>query len=162
MQEGTPVRVEISSAAASGRYGIVVARFNAFITDPLLDGALAALVANGVDVGSQVTVVHVPGCVEIPIAVLKLAQTGRYDAIVTLGCVIRGGTSHFDYVCQAVFDGVMQASLSTGVPTTLGVLTTDNIEQAQARSNRTGDNKGNEAVLAAMEMVGLVAQIEGD
>ena len=161
MQEGTPARVEISSAAVSGRYGIVVARFNAFITDPLLDGALAALVENGV-VGAQVTVVHVPGCVEIPIAVLKLAQTGRYDAIITLGCVIRGGTSHFDYVCQAVFDGVMQASLSTGVPTTLGVLTTDNIEQAQARSTRTGDNKGKEAVLAAMEMVGLVAQIEVD
>jgi 6,7-dimethyl-8-ribityllumazine synthase len=155
-----PRVIESRPERGAGTFGIVVSRFNSFVTEPLLDGALATLQTHGVDTDACVTVVRVPGCVEVPLACEKLARTGRFNAVVALGCVIRGGTAHFDYVAGAVAQGVSQVALSTGVPVTLGVLTTDTVEQATERATVDGSNKGREATLAALEMVGVLAQIE--
>ena len=134
------------------RMGIVVSRFNEFVTSKLIGGAMATLVKHGVD-ESSVVVLHVPGAFEIPLAAKKLAESGRFDAIICLGCVIRGETPHFEFVAGEAARGIMDVSLSTGVPVSFGVVTADTMEQALARAGTKGTNKGVEAALTAIEMV---------
>ena len=141
-------------APKGARFGIVAARFNEFIVDRLVDGALDALRRHGV-AEEQVTLVRVPGAFEIPVTVRQLAQSGKLDAIVALGAVIRGSTSHYEYVCSAVTSGCAQVATSTGVPVIFGVLTTDTIEQAIERAGTKAGNKGAEAAIAAIEMASL-------
>ncbi|MFN7142711.1 MAG: 6,7-dimethyl-8-ribityllumazine synthase [Myxococcota bacterium] len=154
-----PRTVEGNLLDAAGRYAIVAARFNDFITSRLVDGAVHALGRHGVDTG-DIPVVWVPGAYEIPLVCQKLASSGRYDAILALGCVIRGGTPHFDYVAGEAAKGVAAASWSTGVPVIFGVLTTDTIEQAIERAGTKMGNKGAEAAMAALEMVNLLRVLE--
>jgi 6,7-dimethyl-8-ribityllumazine synthase len=141
------------------RIGIVVSRFNDTITRRLLEGAHDALVRHGVPDG-DIDVVWVPGAVEIPVAARAMAHAGGYDAIVTLGAVIRGATSHYDSVCSMVANGVGRVSLDTGVPVIFGVLTTDTIEQALERSGTKAGNKGADAAVAAIEMASLLDRLE--
>ncbi|GED12041.1 6,7-dimethyl-8-ribityllumazine synthase [Aneurinibacillus migulanus] len=136
------------------RIGIVVGRFNEFITSKLLGGALDALKRHGVE-ENDVEVAWVPGAFEIPLFVKKMAESGKYDAVIALGTVIRGSTPHFDYVCNEAAKGVASIGLSTGVPTIFGVLTTDTIEQAIERAGTKAGNKGWEAAAAAIEMANL-------
>jgi len=141
-------------APKGARFGIVAARFNEFIVDRLVEGALDALRRHGV-AEEQVTLVRVPGAFEIPVTVRQLAQSGKLDAVVALGAVIRGSTSHYEYVCSAVTSGCAQVATSTGVPVIFGVLTTDTIEQAIERAGTKAGNKGAEAAIAAIEMASL-------
>jgi len=136
------------------RFGIVVSRFNDFICSKLLDGALDALRRHGV-ADADVDVAWVPGAFEIPLIAQKLAESGRYDAVVALGCVIRGATAHFDYVAGETAKGVAAIGLKTGVPTIFGVLTTDTIEQAIERAGTKAGNKGWEVAVGAIEMANL-------
>ncbi|GGH24807.1 6,7-dimethyl-8-ribityllumazine synthase [Paenibacillus segetis] len=136
------------------KYAIVVGRFNEFITSKLLSGALDALKRHGVQ-DDEVNVAWVPGAFEIPFAAQKLAESGNYDAVITLGTVIRGSTSHYDYVCNEVAKGVAAIGLKTGVPTIFGVVTTENIEQAIERAGTKAGNKGWDAAMAAIEMANL-------
>ncbi|GIP58146.1 6,7-dimethyl-8-ribityllumazine synthase [Paenibacillus woosongensis] len=136
------------------KYGIVVGRFNEFITSKLLGGALDALKRHGVK-DEEVNVAWVPGAFEIPFAAQKMAESGKYDAVITLGTVIRGSTSHYDYVCNEVAKGVAAIGLKTGVPTIFGVVTTENIEQAIERAGTKAGNKGWDAAMAAIEMANL-------
>jgi 6,7-dimethyl-8-ribityllumazine synthase len=145
---------------AGGRFALVVSRFNDLITSRLLDGALDTLRRHGVDVEARCEVIWVPGAVEISVAVSRLARTGRYDAIIALGCVIRGGTPHFEYVASEVAKGTAQVALQTGVPVIFGVLTTDSIEQAIERAGTKMGNKGAEAALGALEMVSLFKSLD--
>ncbi|MCI3920236.1 6,7-dimethyl-8-ribityllumazine synthase [Paenibacillus sp. TRM 82003] len=140
-------------------YGIVVGRFNEFISSKLLGGALDALKRHGAT-EDEVSVAWVPGAFEIPLIAQKMAESGRFDAVITLGAVIRGSTPHFDYVCSEVSKGVAAVSLKTGVPTIFGVLTTDSIEQAVERAGTKAGNKGWEAAATAIEMVNLVSQFQ--
>lgn len=140
------------------RFAIVAARFNAFIVEQLVLGAKDALVRHGAD-PDVLTIVRVPGAWEIPHACLRLARSKRFDAIVAVGAVIRGGTPHFDYVAGEVAKGVAQASLETGVYVSFGVLTTDTIEQAVERAGTKAGNKGADAAIAAIEMVSLAAEL---
>lgn len=140
------------------RFAIVVSRFNAFITEKLLEGALDALRRHDADM-DQVTVVWCPGAYEIPLVAKRLAASGKYDAIICLGAVIRGATFHFDLVASGAAKGITQASLETDVPVILGVITTDTIEQAIERAGTKAGNKGAEAALAAIEMVNLLEQL---
>lgn len=144
--------------AEKGRYAIVAARFNEFIVSKLIGGAEDALLRHGVE-ADDITLSWVPGAFEIPMIAQKLAQSGQYDAVICLGAVIRGSTSHYDYVCAEVSKGVASVGLSTGVPTAFGVLTTDNIEQAIERAGTKAGNKGADAALTAIEMVNLSRQI---
>lgn len=146
--------------AAGGRFALVVSRWNGFITERLLEGALDALRRHGAD-EEALTVVRVPGAFEIPLAVHRLAASGDYDAVLALGCVIRGATPHFDYVAGEVSRGVSRAGYETGVPVSFGVLTTDTIEQAVERAGTKGGNKGVEAAMAAIEMIGVLRAIGG-
>ena len=148
-----------SPKATGRRFAVVVSTFNQDITDGLLRGARAALSDAGVDT-TDVTVVRVPGAFEIPLAARRLARTGRYDAIICLGCVIKGETMHFEYISSAVSQGIMAVSADTGIPVTFGVLTTLTEEQATVRSADGPDNKGREAALSAVEMITLVDAIE--
>jgi 6,7-dimethyl-8-ribityllumazine synthase len=141
------------------RVAIVVSRFNHLITVRLLDGCVAELVERGAS-EADLHVAWVPGAFEIPLAARTLAASGRYDAVVTLGVVIRGGTPHFEYVCRAVTDGVREIMRDTGVPVGFGVLTTDDIAQALARAGGEHGNKGAEAALAVIEMAHLVRSAE--
>jgi len=144
---------------ASGlRFAIVVSRFNHLISSRLLEGCVRELVARGA-AGDALDVAWVPGAFEIPQAARTLAASGRYDAIVTLGVVIRGGTPHFDYVCRAVTDGVREVVRDTDVPVAFGVLTTDDVAQALARSGGEHGDKGSEAALAALEMAHLARRL---
>ena len=136
------------------RFGIVVSRFNHVVSLRLLEGCTAELEQRGC-CESEIHVAWVPGAFEIPQTARILALTERYDALITLGAVIRGGTPHFDYVCRAVTDGVREVVRDTGVPVAFGVLTTDDVEQALARTGGTDGNKGEEAALAAVEMARL-------
>jgi len=136
------------------RFAIVVSRFNSFITDRLLAAALDALERTGA-VKEQIEVIRVPGSFEIPLAAKKLAATGRFDSIICIGCVLRGETSHYDYVCSETARGIQLAQLDTGVPMAFCVLTCDTLEQAIDRAGLKGGNKGYEAGLAAVEMAGL-------
>ena len=148
-----------SSVDASGlRFAVVVARFNHTVSGKLLAGAERELAKRGAR-ADDVHVAWVPGAFEIPLVARNLARTGRYDAIITLGAVIRGGTPHFDYVCIGVTDGVREIVRDTGVPVAFGVLTTDDLEQALDRAGGADGNKGEEAALAAIEMARLVPQL---
>lgn len=140
------------------RFGIVVSRFNDFITRPLLAGARDCLVRHGVSDG-DIEVAWVPGAWEIPGALAKLAERGRFDALIALGAVIRGATPHFDYVCGEVAGGVGAVGRTTGLPAAFGVLTTDTIEQAIERAGTKAGNKGWEAALAALETADLYARL---
>jgi 6,7-dimethyl-8-ribityllumazine synthase len=163
MSDGSPNKptvVEGSLVAPSGsRFAIVASRFNDFIVDRLISGALDALVRHGVE-ASRITLVRVPGSWEIPVACSKLASKGKVDAIIALGCVIRGATPHFDHVAGEVSKGVASAALSSGVPIAFGVLTTDSIEQAIERAGSKMGNKGWDSALAAIEMVSLLRSLE--
>ena len=147
---------------ASGmRFGIVVSRFNSFITERLLAGALDALAHGGAS-AKQTEVVRVPGSFEIPLVAKKMALAGSYDAIVAIGCVLRGETSHYDYVCSEVARGVQLAQMDTGVPIIFCVLTCDTLEQAIDRAGLKGGNKGYDAGLAALEMAQLSRRLRAN
>jgi 6,7-dimethyl-8-ribityllumazine synthase len=140
------------------KVGIVCARFNEFITSRLLGGAMDGLVRHGVN-EDDVEVAWVPGAFEIPLIAQKMVQSGKYDAIIALGAVIRGSTSHYDYVCNEVSKGIAQVSMQTGTPVMFGVITTENIEQAIERAGTKAGNKGYDCALGAIEMVNLIGQI---
>ena len=142
------------------RIGIVVSRFNDTITRRLLEGAQDALVRHGVS-DDDIAVAWVPGAVEIPIAAQAMARSGSYDAVIALGAVIRGATSHYESVCSMVASGVGRVALETGIPVIFGVLTTDTIEQALERSGTKAGNKGAEAAAAGIEMASLLQQLGG-
>lgn len=141
------------------KYGIVVGRFNEFISSKLLSGALDALKRHGAK-EDEVEIAWVPGAFEIPLITQKMAESGKYDAIITLGAVIRGSTPHFDYVCNEAAKGVSAVGLKTGVPCVFGVLTVDSIEQAVERAGTKAGNKGWEAAVTAIEMANLNRQFE--
>ena len=136
------------------KVAIVVARFNEFITSKLLSGAVDCLVRHEAK-DEDITVAWVPGAFEIPMACKKLAESGKYDAIIALGAVIRGATPHFDYVCAEASKGIAQVSMQSGVPVAFGVLTTENIQQAIERAGTKAGNKGVDCAMSAMEMVNL-------
>lgn len=150
--------IEGTQTASGFRFAIVVSRYNDFVTERLQAGALAALAAAGVR-PDNVTVVVVPGAFEIPIAAQRAAESGGYDAVVCLGCVIRGATPHFEYIASAVASGLTSASAATGVPMTFGVLTTNSVEEAIERAGEGPSNKGYEAAVAAVQMASVVAQL---
>ncbi|MEK5522148.1 6,7-dimethyl-8-ribityllumazine synthase [Heyndrickxia sporothermodurans] len=141
------------------KIGIVVGRFNEFITNKLLSGSIDALKRHGVN-EDDVDVAWVPGAFEIPLVAQKLAKTDKYDAVITLGTVIRGSTPHFDYVCNEAAKGVAAISLNTGIPVIFGILTTDSIEQAIERAGTKAGNKGWDAAVSAIEMANLVKIVE--
>jgi len=136
------------------KFGLVVSRFNDFINDRLLGGALDALTRNGAD-EKNLSVVKVPGAFEIPLAAKKMANSGMYDAVICLGCVIRGATPHFEYISAEVAKGISKVSLESGVPVSFGVITADNLEQAIERAGTKAGNKGWDAALSAIEMINL-------
>jgi 6,7-dimethyl-8-ribityllumazine synthase len=142
----------------SGRFALVVARFNATVTESLLAGCKDTLARHGV-ADDRVDVAWVPGSMEIPLVAKSLAESGKYAAVICLGCVIRGETGHYDHVAGQAASGIMNAGLSTGVPVIFGVLTTETVEQALNRSGLKGGNKGSDAALAAIEMVNLMRQL---
>ena len=150
--------IEANLLGGDHAYGIVVSRFNDFITSKLLDGAVDTLKRHGVP-SDNVTVVWVPGAFEAPTALKRMAESGKYDCLLSLGCVIRGGTPHFDFVAGEAAKGAAQVSMTTGVPVIFGVLTTDTIEQAIERTGSKAGNKGSEAAAAAIEMVSLMGQL---
>ncbi|HIW56725.1 MAG TPA: 6,7-dimethyl-8-ribityllumazine synthase [Firmicutes bacterium] len=145
--------------AKNMKIGIVVARFNEFITSKLLDGALDGLLRHGVK-DEDISVAWAPGSFEIPLVASKMAGSGKYDAVICLGAVIRGATSHYDYVCNEVSKGVASISLKTGVPVLFGILTTENIEQAIERAGTKAGNKGYDCALSAIEMVNLMREMD--
>jgi len=142
------------------KFGVVVSRFNEFITARLLEGTEDALVRHGAK-GDDIEVVRVPGSFEIPLLAKKLAASGKYDAIICLGTVIRGATPHFDYVAAEVSKGIAQASLDTGVPVAFGIITADTIEQAVERAGSKSGNKGWDAALSAIEMARVIKKLAG-
>ena len=150
-----PNILEGQLTAAGLRVAIVASRFNDFITSKLVGGAVDTLVRHGAD-DQAIDVAWVPGAFEIPLLAQRLAATGKYDAVLCLGAVIRGATPHFDYVAAEVAKGVGQVGLAAGIPVLFGVLTTDTIEQAIERAGSKAGNKGSDAAMAAMEMVSLM------
>ena len=144
--------------AGNEKFCIILSRFNDFIGAKLLSGAIDELVRHGVS-DENIDVVKVPGAFEIPLTAQKFAKSGRYNAIITLGAVIKGSTSHYDYVCAEVSKGVAQVSLQMGIPVIFGVLTTDNIEQAIERAGTKAGNKGSDAAKAAIEMANLCREV---
>lgn len=151
--------IEGDFTACEGRFAIVASRFNRFIVDSLLEGALDILRRHGV-ADDAITVIRVPGAYEMPLVINRVARSGRYDAIIALGCVIRGGTPHFDYIAGECAGGIARASLAHDVPIGFGVLTTDTIEQAVERAGTKAGNKGAEATLSALEMVSLLRRLD--
>ena len=143
------------------RVGIVAARFNEFITSKLISGAMDGLVRHNVN-EDNIHIAWVPGAFEIPLIASKMAKSGNYDAVICLGAVIRGATSHYDYVCNEVSKGIAAISLETGVPVMFGVVTTDNIEQAIERAGTKAGNKGYDCALGAIEMVNLLRSIDAE
>jgi 6,7-dimethyl-8-ribityllumazine synthase len=141
-------------SAEGFRFGMIVSRFNDFISSKLVEGAMDALLRHGAK-EEQISLAKVPGAFEIPLAAKKLAESGKYDAVICLGAVIRGSTPHFDYVAAEVSKGIANVALETNIPVTFGVLTTDNLEQAIERAGSKAGNKGWDAAMAAMEMVNL-------
>lgn len=141
------------------RIGIVASRFNEFITSKLVGGAMDGLLRHDVR-EEDVDVAWVPGAFEIPLIASKMASSGKYDAVICVGAVIRGSTSHYDYVCSEVSKGIASVSLSSGIPVMFGVLTTDTIEQAIERAGTKAGNKGYDCALGAIEMVNLIREIE--
>jgi 6,7-dimethyl-8-ribityllumazine synthase len=153
-----PRTLEGKISAEGYRFGLVVSRFNDFISSKLVEGAVDALKRHGAT-EEQLLLVKVPGAFEIPLAAKKLAESGKVDAVICLGAVIRGSTPHFDYVAAEVSKGIALVSLDTKVPVAFGVLTTDNLEQAIERAGTKSGNKGWDAAVAAMEMVNLFKQL---
>jgi 6,7-dimethyl-8-ribityllumazine synthase len=153
-----PKVIEGTLISKGKKYAIVVARFNAFISEKLLEGALDGFKRHGVK-DDEITIAWTPGSYEIPLVAKKLAASKKYDAVVTLGAVIRGSTAHFDYVAGEAAKGVAHASNETGVPVIFGVLTTDTIEQAIERAGTKAGNKGFDAAMAAIEMANLMEQL---
>jgi 6,7-dimethyl-8-ribityllumazine synthase len=151
--------IEGNLKADGKKFGIIVARFNSFISDKLLDGALDSLLRSGAS-DDDIDVVRVPGAFEIPLIAKKMATSQKYDAIICLGVVIRGATPHFDVVVNEVSKGSAQVGLDTGVPIIFGVLTTETIEQAIERSGTKAGNKGSEVAVAAIEMADLITQFQ--
>lgn len=143
---------------ADARYAIAVGRFNSFVVESLVSGALDALKRHGVS-DSNITVVRVPGAWELPLVAKKLVATGKYDAIIALGAVIRGGTPHFDFVAGECAKGLGVVSLDSGVPVSFGVLTVDSIEQAIERSGTKAGNKGADAAMVAIEMISVLKAV---
>jgi len=154
------IEIEGGIRATGKKFAIVVSRFNSFVVESLLDGALDALDRYGEVNPDDITVVRVPGAYELPIAAKKLAQQNKYDAIIALGAVIRGGTPHFDFVAGECNKGLAQVSLDATIPLAFGVITTDSIEQAIERSGTKAGNKGAEAALSALEMVNVLSAID--
>ena len=144
--------------ADGAKIGIVAARFNEFIVSKLISGARDGLVRYNVE-DDDITLAWVPGAFEIPVMAKKMAESGKYDAVICLGAVIRGATSHYDYVCAEVSKGIASVSLETGVPVMFGVVTTDNIEQAIERAGTKAGNKGYDCALGAIEMINLAKQM---
>ena len=141
-----------------GRYALLVSRWNSFVVESLKDGAIDTLRRHGV-ADAQITIVRAPGAFELPLVAQKLAASQKFDAIIALGAVIRGGTPHFEYVAGECVKGLAQVSLNAAIPVTFGVLTVDSIEQAIERSGTKAGNKGAEAATSALEMVSLLAQL---
>ena len=150
--------IEGGFAQANGRYAIVVARFNSFVVESLLSGAIDTLKRHGVD-EANITVVRVPGAWELPLVAKKLAEKKGHDAIIALGAVIRGGTPHFDFVCNEAAKGLGVVGLEFGLPVVFGVLTTDSIEQAIERSGTKAGNKGADAAMVAIEMISVLKAV---
>ena len=151
-------QIEGSTKGSGLRFAVVVARFNDFVTDRLQAGALEALAAADVAAG-DVTVIKVPGAFELPLAARQAAETGRFDGIVCLGCLIRGSTAHFEYLASAVSHGITEAAAATAVPMTFGVLTTNSAEEALERAGARSANKGWEAAMAAVEMATMLKRL---
>jgi 6,7-dimethyl-8-ribityllumazine synthase len=150
--------IQGSNRATGRKFALVVSKYHDFVTDKLQSAAASTLESAGV-AANDVTVVRVPGAFEIPIAAQRAAESGRYDAVVCLGCIIRGETPHFDYIAAAVSQGITAGASATGVPMAFGVLTTNSVEEALARAGDGPSNKGREAALAAIEMADIVAQL---
>jgi 6,7-dimethyl-8-ribityllumazine synthase len=150
--------IEGTGRAAGFRFALVVSKYNDFVTDRLQAGAMATLAA-GAAASDDITIVRVPGAFEIPLAAQHAAESGRFDAIICLGCLIRGETPHFEYISSAVSQGLTTAAAATGVPMAFGVLTTNSVEEALARAGDGPGNKGREAAIAAIEMAEVVAQL---
>src|SRR5579862_9472994 len=153
-----PKTISVQLVAAGSRFAIVVSRFNDFITSRLMDACAGTLQRLGAD-EEDIEIVWCPGAFEIPLLAKKLAESGSYDAVICLGAVIRGSTSHFDYVAGECAKGIAKVSLDTGVPVIFGVLTTDTIEQAIERAETKAGNKGADAAVAAIEMADLLRQL---
>lgn len=152
--------IEGNVRATGKRFGIVVSRFNSFVVESLLEGALDTLERFGEVSDEDITLVRVPGAYELPIAAKKLAASGKFDAIIALGAVIRGGTPHFDFVAGECNKGLAQVSLDYSLPVSFGVITTDSIEQAIERSGTKAGNKGAEAAMGALEMVNVMSELD--
>jgi 6,7-dimethyl-8-ribityllumazine synthase len=150
-----PKIIEGTLEAKGMRFGLLVSRFNSFIGERLVEGALDALVRHGAD-ESMVELVRIPGAFEIPLTAKRMAASGRYDAIICLGAVIRGSTPHFDYVASEVSKGIANVGLESGIPVIFGVLTTDTIEQAIERAGTKAGNKGFDAAVSAIEMINVL------
>ena len=153
--------IEGNVRATGKKFAVVVSRFNSFVVESLVEGALDTLDRVGEVNEQDITLVRVPGAYELPVVAKKLAQQNKYDAIIALGAVIRGGTPHFDFVAGECNKGLAQVSLEFDIPVAFGVITTDSIEQAIERSGTKAGNKGAEAAMGALEMVNVMAQIEG-
>lgn len=153
-----PKIIEAGLQAKGKKFAIIVSRFNDFITGKLVDGALDALVRSGAN-DNDIALLKVPGAFEIPLAAQQLAATKKYDALICLGAVIRGATTHYDYVCAEVSKGIAAVSLDAGIPVMFGILTTETIEQAIERAGTKAGNKGFEVALGAIEMANLSEQI---
>ena len=153
-----PNYIEGNLKADGRKFAIVISRFNSFISEKLLEGALDSLLRSGAN-ASDIDIARVPGAFEIPLVTKKMAASGKYDAVICLGAVIRGATPHFDVVVNEVSKGAAHVGLETGVPVLFGVLTTDSIEQAIERSGTKAGNKGAEVAVAAIEMANLIAKI---
>ena len=153
--------IEGNVRATGKKFAVVVSRFNSFVVESLVEGALDTLDRHGEVNEQDITLVRVPGAYELPVVAKKLAEQNQFDAIIALGAVIRGGTPHFDFVAGECNKGLAQVSLEFGIPVAFGVITTDSIEQAIERSGTKAGNKGAEAALGALEMVNVMAQIEG-
>lgn len=150
--------IEGSLQGKGHKIGIIVARFNSFISEKLLEGAMDTLVRSGVE-ADDIDVARVPGAFEIPLVTQKMAKSGKYDAVICIGVVIRGATPHFDYVAGEVAKGSAQVMLETGVPVLFGVLTTESIEQAIERAGTKAGNKGSDVAVAAVEMINLMENL---
>jgi 6,7-dimethyl-8-ribityllumazine synthase len=155
-----PTKIDGGLSGEGFRFGIIVSRFNSFITERLLQGAVDALERGGA-ASKDVDVIRVPGSFELPLMTKKLAATGRYDALIAIGCVLRGETAHYDYVCSETSRGLQLAQMDTGVPVMFCVLTCDTLEQAIDRAGLKGGNKGFEAGLGAIEMAQLSRKLRG-
>ena len=151
-------RIDTKLIGTDLKIAIVAGRFNDFITSQLVSGAEGALVSHDVDT-EDIDLIYVPGAFEIPLAAKTLAESGNYDAVVALGCVIRGSSTHYDYVCNEAAKGISQAGLTTGVPVMFGIITTENIEQAIERAGTKAGNKGAETATGAIEMANLMKKI---